>query len=203
MPSQTDLLNGALGMIGANKITAIDDGSINANHCLIFYPSLRKGLLRSHHWNFASGRVELAQDITTPAFEFAFQFSLPSDFLKIKEYNGADIDTSNLSLFEAAEPGRYVIEGNKLLCNEASVKITYVKDVTDANLFDGIFYQLIQTWLASQLASAITKDMKMSTNLLAQAVDVLLPQAVGVDGQEGTVIPQIVDDLRWGRSAQR
>ncbi len=54
MPSETNLLNDALSQIGASLITGIDEGSINANHCQLFYPSLRDDLLRSAHWRFAA-----------------------------------------------------------------------------------------------------------------------------------------------------
>ena len=98
MPSETDFLNDALGQIGAARITAIDDGSVNANHCSTFYGPLRRSVLRSHHWNFAETRVELAQDVAPPAFEFAFAYTLPADLLKIKEYFGTNPDTTALVL---------------------------------------------------------------------------------------------------------
>jgi len=94
MPSEVDVCNDALSQIGASVITALDDGSVNANHCTRLYPQLRKGLLRSHHWNFAEDRIELAQDATAPAFEFSFSYTLPANLLKIKEYNGATPTTS-------------------------------------------------------------------------------------------------------------
>jgi len=197
MPSQTDLLNDALGQIGAARITAIDDGSINANHCQTFYPALRRGLLRSHHWNFAEARVQLAQDAVGPVFEYTFSYTLPADLLKMKEYNGINLDTSTVELTYLWR--MFKVEGRKLLSNDGEVKIVYVQDVTDPNLWDAIFYQTIAAWLASKLASAISKDAKLSQALLIEATRVLLPLALAVDGQESLVTPFIVDDLMWGR----
>ncbi len=199
MPSETDVLNDALGQIGANRISAIDDGSINANHCLTFYPMLRDSALRSHHWNFAMKRVELAQVAATPAFEFQFQYTLPADCLKVVEYNGASLDTSQLTLLEAVQPGRYKIEGRRLLTNDGEVKIVYISRVTDPNVMDAVFVQALSTWLASKLALAIAKDEKKSTALLKQAVEVLLPTAMAVDGQEGSVEVFRIPDLIVGR----
>jgi hypothetical protein len=62
-----------------------------------------------------------------------------------------------------------------------------------------MFYQVMASWLASKLCMAITKDVKLSTGLLGQARDILLPIATAVDGQEGSVEPYVVDDLLWGR----
>jgi len=199
MPSETDLLNDALCQIGASFIVAIDDGTINAIHCQTFYPKLRDDLLRSAHWRFAAAREELVQDVAKPLFEFAFQYSLPADFLKIREYNGASLDTTNLALFERATVRRFEIEGQKLVTNDGEVKIVFTKRITDPNIFDSLFYQTLTTWLASKLANAITKDTERSVNLLKKAIQVLLPMALNVDGQEGSVEPYVADELVRGR----
>ncbi len=199
MPSETDLLNDALCQIGATRITGIDEGSINANHCQLFYPSLRDDLLRAAHWRFATARVELVQDVAKPLFEFAFQYSLPPDFLKIREYNGASLDTTNLALFERATVRRYEIEGRKLVTNDAEAKIVFTQRITDPNIFDSLFYQTLTTWLASKLSNAITKDTNRSLALLTKAIQVLLPMALNVDGQEGSVEPYVADELQRGR----
>ncbi len=199
MPSETDLLNDALCQIGATRITGIDEGSVNANHCQLFYPSLRDDLLRSAHWRFAAARKELVQDVAKPLFEFAFQYSLPAGFLKIREYNGASLDTTNLALFERATVRRYEIEGQKLVTNDAEAKIVFTQRITDPNIFDSLFYQTLTTWLASKLSNAITKDTERSMALLRKAVEVLLPMALNVDGQEGSVEPYVADELQRGR----
>ena len=199
MATETEFLNGALGRFGAASISAITDGSTNANWCQIFWPPLRRSLLRSHHWNFAEGRAELAQEATPPLFEFAFSYQLPADLLKLKEYNGATtniIVDSELFLMTTLW---YKIEGRKILTNDGVVKIVYVKDVTDPNLWDGLFYQAAMAWLASDLAGAIAKDDKKSASLKGEAVNILLPVAMAIDGQENPVAPFVVDNLLWGR----
>lgn len=204
MPSETDLLNDALGQIGATPITAIDDGTVNANHCQRFYPTLRDGLLRTAHWNFAMKRVELAQEAVAPAFEFAYSYALPGDpyCLKVVEYNGdnpATGDGTDLTLLEARQLTKWRVEGRKLLTNDGTVKIVYVARITNPDEWDPIFYQLVSTWLAAKLANAIAKDNAMAKALLAQAVEILLPFAAAVDGQEGSVHPMAVTDLIDGR----
>lgn len=192
------VLNDALGQIGAARITAIDDGSTNANWCETFYPSLRRALLRSHHWNFAECRVELAQDAAVPAFEFAFAYTLPPKLLKVKEYNGENLDTTKTGEFPPPI-SRYKIEGRRLFTNDGTVKIVYIEDVTDPVIWDALFYQVLTTQLASKLAAAILKDHNKAKELMSVAVTILLPLALAVDGQEGTVKPFYVDDLLWGR----
>jgi hypothetical protein len=197
---ETDFLNDALQQAGCRTITGIDDGSTEANKCLTFWPTLRDGMLRSHHWKFSKKRQELAQDAETPAFEFAFQYTLPADpwCLKVIEYNGASLDTSNLALFESATISRFKIEGRKLLTNDGEVKIVFLARITNPDEWDAMFYQCAATWLGAKLALAIPKDRKMAATLMVQAMD-LWSMATAVDGQEGSTEPFISNDLLWGR----
>ena len=199
MPSEVDLLNDALSQIGASPIVSIDDGSVTANHCQRLYPALRDALIRSHHWNWAMTRVELAQDATPPPFEYNFSFTLPADCLKIVEFNGANLDTTLLVQFDSHGAFLYKIEGRKLLTNYGTALIVYMARKTNPDEWDPLFYQVVATWLASKLAGAITKDDRKAASLLSNAVTVLLPLATAVDGQEGSVVPLVSDGLTWGR----
>ncbi len=203
MPSEADLINDALTQIGANTIVGIDDGTTNANHAKRLYPALRDDLQRLVHWRFNCARIELAQDAIPPLFEFAFQYTLPPDLLKIREFNGALISTTAISLFHGHghihEQFRYKIEGRKLLTNMGEAKIVYSRREEDPTLWDPMFYQLLATWLGSKLALAITKDEAKATSMLKAAMEVLMPMAVAVDGQEGSVEPYISDALIRGR----
>ena len=200
MPSQTDCLNDALGQIGAATVTAIDDGSTNANFCLTFYPPLRDSLLRSHHWNFAMKRVELALDVTAPLFEFAYAYTLPSDLLKLVEYVGSN----STSIYVTNQDWRYQykpfykVEGRKLYSNDGRALIRYLRRVENPDEWDAMFYQGMTQSLASKLVLAIRKDAKQATSLyeLAQAT---LMMAMAVDGQEDPIQPFVTDNLLWGR----
>jgi hypothetical protein len=202
MADETDLLNDALSQCGAAPIASISDGSINANHCLRFYPPLRDALLRMHHWNFAVTWVQLAQDVTPPIAEFAYAYTLPPDCLKVINYGGSNTSASYTLVSPDAgirNVATYKIERRKLVSNDGIAYIQYIRRVTNPDEWDGLFYQLLSTWLASKLAMAITKDPTLSMALLQQARGVLLPEALAVDGQEGSVESYVVDNLLWGR----
>lgn len=199
MASETDFLNGALGLCSSSRITHIDDGSANANWCKVYWPPLRKSMIRMHHWNFAEDRATLGLSATPPKFEFAFAFDLPPDLLKIKEYNGANTIFLSDQTYWMNMGGRYKIEGRQLFSNEGEVKIVYLKDVENPDIWDSLFYQAAESWLASKLALAISKDARKSGELFQRTIGLLLPFGLSVDGQEGTVTPYIVDDLIWGR----
>lgn len=202
MATETDLLNDALSQIGEVSIGSINDGTVNAYYCKALYPALLDSILRSHHWNFALTRVSLAADVTGPVYEYAYAYTLPSDLLKLVAYAGANTSTT-ITWTEGgvrAYPMPYKVEGRKLYSNEGTVYIQYIARKSNPSDWDALFYQVVSTWLASKLAMAITKDARKSSTLLQQAVTVLLPMALAVDGQEGSIEPFQTDDLLWGRS---
>lgn len=200
MMSESDLLNGALGLIGQSPITGITDTSPNGVWCARYYPPLRRAALRTHYWNFAEKRVQLTQAAVAPAFEFAYAYGLPADYIRIKEYNGSLV---NLSAVDPAYwntlLGRFKIEGNQLLTNDGEVKVVYTYDEDNPARWDPLFWQLMETWLASKLAMAITRDPGKSLKLMQDVINLLLPFAASVDSQDGYTTPYISDDLTWGR----
>lgn len=198
MPSETDLLNDAIGQIGASRITAIDDGSTNATHCQTFYPTLRDAELTAVHWTWAKRRVELAEDADGPPFEFTFSYTLPADCLKLIEYNGAATDLTNIIGFEGRVPARWKVEGNKVLTNDGTVKIVYLARITDPNKWTPYFYQGVAAKLAGKLASAIMKDSRMALAKLEEG-QYLISLAAAIDSQQSSIEPFIVDGLLWGR----
>src|SRR5687768_15522866 len=82
MPSDTDVVNVAMRLIGQSPIVSLSDGTANANTADDLYEAVRDDLLRSHPWNFATKRVQLARSATTPGFEFDYAYVLPADWLR-------------------------------------------------------------------------------------------------------------------------
>jgi hypothetical protein len=201
--SETDLLNDALSQVGAAHIASISDGSVNANHCKIFYPKLRDGYQRSAHWKDLITRVQLAQDVTPPVTGFAYAYTLPPDNLKVIDYMGANSvtlgDTFGLWTNQWRLVPLYKIEHGKLLSNDGLAFIVYLRRDPNPDNWDPLLYQVVATHLAAKLAMAITKDAQKSDRLLGQAMNILLPVALAVNGQEGSIEPFLVDDLLWGR----
>lgn len=203
LPTTTQFLNAALSMIGASRINAIDDGSTNANHCRALYPPLLDFLLRKHNWNFNGARAVLVRNSTVPAFGFNYTYVLPGDLLKIRTYNGYNVNVSNLVDFSGVWMQifilNYTVEAKKILSNDGNVYLGYSKRTTDPTIWDPMFYRLAQTWLASDLARAIPKDDRKADGLLTQAQQLILPEAVAVASQEQAIQYMPVNNLLWGR----
>lgn len=156
MPSDTDVANVALREIGSTAITSISDGSDVANVVDDIYTEVRDDLLRSHPWNFATKRVQLAQSATDPAFEFDHAYVLPSDWLRTISVH--DNDAGHGTLVYRHE----IVNGQQVLVTSSdAVYLRYVYQVTDPNLMSADFRRAFALSLARDLAIPLTSSNSM------------------------------------------
>ena len=170
MASVVQICNSALNQLGASSITALTEDSKNARICNERYETIRDAVYRSHPWNCLVKRVQLAQDTATPAWGFTYQYTLPSDCLRvlqIKDYNSD-----------------YKIEGRKLLIDESDVYLIYLAIETDVNQLDILLRETISAGLAQDIAYAITSNLQV-TKLMAEKYQAKLSEARHTDASEG------------------
>jgi len=186
--SATDICNMALGWLGAKRITSLDDGSVQAIHCKLHYEQTRDALLRSHWWRFASARASLSQDTDTPDFEYDYQYSLPSDFLRLKSVfseNGTATENTRYS---------YAIEGNKILTDDEesdnTLDIRYIKRVTDTAQFDPLFTEVLILKLALKLVGPLDAGQATRENILNE-LKLVMPRVRALDRQETQAIGRL------------
>nr|BAR34696.1 tail tubular protein A [uncultured Mediterranean phage uvMED] len=170
MASVVQMCNSALNQLGAASITALTDNSKNARLCNERFNTVRDAVFRSHPWNSLIKRLQLAQDAATPAYGFSYQFTLPSDCVRV-----LGIDAYNSD---------HKVEGRKILCNEASIKVNYVSQVTDPNEMDVLLRETISAGLAADLAYAITANLQVS-KLMQDKYQFKLSEARHTDASEG------------------
>ena len=170
MASVVQICNSALNQLGAASITALTDNSKNARLCNERYNTVRDSVFRSHPWNSLIKRIQLAQNTTTPVYGFSYQFNLPSDCLRVLTIDAYNSD--------------FKVEGRKILCNESSIKIVYVSQVTDPNEMDVLLRETISAGLAADIAYAITANLQVS-KLMQEKYQFKLSEARHADASEG------------------
>lgn len=186
MTTETDICNLALSRIGHDRqISDINEATKEGDLLRLHYSMTRDALLRSHPWNFAIKRAELASVDTTPSFEFDYVFALPTDCLRVlrTSWEAQNIDAE------------YRIEGRYLLTNEAAVKIEYIGRITDPAQFDYLFIDIFAQRLAAECAMPLINDARVAQSAL-QIYGQKLSEARTLDAQEGTP-RQIVHDYDW------
>jgi hypothetical protein len=180
--SPVEICNSALVKVGAARITSLNDPTKTARICKEQYDKLRRKLLRDHPWNFSISRVALGLTTNVPAFEFTKEFLLPSDVLRVIETD----------LHETTSWEQEINKNNKkvIVTDASSLKIKYIKDVTDTSIFASDFSEVLAYLIASDLAYSIVQ----SVNLQRQTFQIYkdqLAQARSFDSQESGSRKQI------------
>ena len=171
MASETSICNRALQILGANRITSLADlNSKSARECSVAYEPLRDALLRSHPWNFAITRAQLAEDALPPAFDFDHQYTLPADALRVLPNSDSTND--------------WVIEGRKILTNwPAPLNVRYIKLVTDPNIMDPLFRETLSAQIAAETCEALTGSTNKQA-VISQRISQTLATAFRTGGME-------------------
>ena len=182
MATEVSICSNALRRLGDDPITSLTDDTERARLCNSFYADTRDAVLRLHPWNFAITRASLAKLSTAPAYGFANQFSLPTNPYCLRVL-GMEYEDYIFKIENVATHGRV------LLTDEATANILYVARITDTNLFDAMFVDVLTQKLAVDLAYPVTNSTTLQTQM-QKVFEKKLSEARSIDGQEG-----FIDDL--------
>ena len=191
MASVVDICNSALNLLGASTISALTDDSKNARLCNQRYEPVRNRIFRGHAWNCLTKRVQLAQDSTAPVIEYANQYTLPADCLRVLKIHTGAADSISDEL-------DYTVEGRKIKTNEGTIYLVYVSLVTNPNEYDTNLQESISAALAADIAYAVTNNATLANNYQATASE-RLREARYIDATEnslGTVESNEFTDAR-------
>lgn len=183
MASRVSISNLALTILGADRITALEDNTENAKRLNAIYDYCLEDVLRAHPWNFAIIRQQLALLSSTPIFGYEYEFQLPSDCLRVIEVNDG---TSVITGFK--------IEGRKLLSDYDSVNIKFIGKIADPNQYTSQFVFVLSSRLAAEIAYAVTNN-KATADQMFQLYAARLQQAKETDAQESDSVNVIDQDL--------
>lgn len=159
MASRTDVINRALIKLGTPTIADPNEDSEQALKAAVVFDDLVRSELRGNAWSFAITRTVLAALAAAPAYEWTYQFQLPSDFVRVVQVNDYWQFAGVREATDAAAVP-YAIEGTKILTNfTAPLRFRYVRDVSDdPTVWDAAFIEAFSCRLAAELAETLTKS---------------------------------------------
>jgi hypothetical protein len=111
------------------------------------------------------------------SYRWDYQYVLPSDFLRLLQIDpelDADVDVSN---------ERYAIQGDYLKSDSETMRIQYVRTVTDPTEFDALFVEAMTTALAAKLVMPLLQDKVWQVEL-EKKLDRILQRARAVNFTE-------------------
>lgn len=187
MASDVLICNAALQLIKHSKsITALTQGTKEANACEVIYEELRDALLSMHDWNFATRRVKLARVTETPAFGWDYGYQLPADYLRFTSVHDNDAGRGTVP---------YKIEGNQIMADASDLYLRYVRRETDPNTMIPLFRVALSKLMASRLAVALTQSVSRSNDMYKQFTDDDLPTAKSADAIQD--YPEGLPESNW------
>lgn len=180
--SQISICNSAIIKVGGDIITSITEDKKSAKILNAVYAQIRDEVLRSRNWNFAMKRATMTPTANTPPYEYDYEFSLPMDCLRVVDIENEYFD----------ENFDFTIEGETLLCNEASINFRYIFRNEDESSYDPMFAECLAWRLAQEIAYAITQSAQMEDQMKKRYSEALA-YASSTDSIEGTMKPFVAD----------
>lgn len=173
MASNTvEICNIALGYLGGNLITSIDDDSKEAALCKANFTATLDAILETRDWAFATCRFETATPVSpAPTFGYANAFQIDSSVLRVVEVND--------NAYE------WQVEGRTIVTDQGSVQYKAVCSVPDPIILSPAFVQAFATRLAAEIAIPLTNSRTMQGNMF-ELYGVKLREAQASDGRQGT-----------------
>lgn len=147
--SDVSICNLALQILGASRITSLTEDSRNARACNACYEAMRDAEIRAYPWRFAITRAVLTPSATAPLFDYTYAFPLPADCLRVLLPNRARLDWKR-----ETQDGIQVILTN----DGTSIKLRYLKRVTDPAQFDPEFVKMMAASMADFMCEQITQS---------------------------------------------
>lgn len=143
MASQVQIINVALSRLGANAITSLTDGTTEQQLAVNLWDVSRQATLRDHPWNFAITEVELSAVVDGDTRNYSYAYQIPADCLR---------------LLEVYEDRDFKLASRRILSDNSTCTVKYVKDVTDTTEWDSLFVDVMAQRLAAEMAYALTKS---------------------------------------------
>lgn len=160
MASTVDICNKALGWLGSDRITSLDDPSVGAKLCKDNYAGLRDAVLEESDWSFAIKRVVLAPSAILPTFGYGNKMLLPADCLRVITCSdSANLDDENDLQWET--------EDGHVMCDVNILYVKYVSSVTDESKFSPTFVEALASRIAADLAIPLSKSRELMSDMWA------------------------------------
>lgn len=150
MATETQIANQALVILGASPISSLNaTDEVNAVTLNTVFDDTRDALIRIYRPKFATRRVSITANATSPAFGRANAFDLPDDYLELLPRYPED----------RLEYTDWIREGNQIVTDDDSpLQIRYTAQVTDTSEFDSTFVKMLASALAMECAEKITQS---------------------------------------------
>lgn len=186
--SEVSIANQALGWLGANLITSLDDEQVEAQLIKANYDQLRDAVMEDHAWTFANARSVLTPTVEEPEFGTTQRFLIRPDTIRVLRVEDSENAFGTL---------RWSLEQRHIIANVEKIFVFYTTRITDPALFSPAYVQALAQRLAADLAIPLTESGKLMERHWALYRE-KIQAAAATDGMQG--INQQITSTRLLRS---
>ena len=148
-----DLCNNALALLGEAPIQAIDsNGFLPQRMCYMHYHPVRREVLCTRPWLFATKKATLDSFATEDADHHAIPHTIPRDALCIRE---------------CSCPG-WTLRGRQIFAWPQKIEISYTRDEEDLDLWSADALYLFTHRLAAKMCIPLINSTTLRAELMAQ-----------------------------------
>lgn len=179
--SKVSIVNRALSMLGANRITNLSDETPEAAAANTVFDGSLRSILSEACWGFATKREMLNMLTVKPAFGGGNYFQKPNDCIRI-------FDVSDRRI-------RWRVEGNMILAESDSFGILYTYPEQNDVLYFPSFVEAFACLLAADMCFDLTNSASRYQELISLYKGEFLPVAKTENSRSRT--PDEVRDDEW------
>lgn len=184
-----DIVNIGIEALGERPISSFEEGSVAAIGARATFHAALRAVLEKAHWIDATGRALLAAEVTKPAFDYAFQYVLPADFLKVRKISGYTWpwERAGRRLLTNVPAPVKLLYTRDMGVNAAGQAVSWGDDIPIGGLLASAVAHRWATWNAKRITGSESAAQEMERKFGLAFVE-----AVAADAAEGTVDPQSV-----------
>jgi len=193
MTSEVSIANRVCTLLGADTIIALTDDNNRARTINANYAPIRDAELARRRWRFSISRASLVALAAAPDSDYARQFQVPNDFLRLIE--GGDLTSGPDFADYRGGYSLYSREGDRILTNlNAPLHIRYLARITDASLFDAAFAESLAARIADECCERLTQS-DSKRQICMQAYKRAIQEATRANALE--VASESLADSEW------
>lgn len=205
MADQVSICNQALGWLGANLITSLDDDNKEAQLCKVNFPELRNAVLEEREWTFAVRRFQVSPLVLEPLYGYTNQFLIPPNVIRVLNFPNTQFTDPGSSLLigtglgvRAVGPDQqpqlntFRVEGIEqpsatgtvILANTDNLIFRAIVVVSNIGLWTPMFIQCLAQRIAADLAIPLTQNRNLQRDMWT-LYEQKLNRASSMDGIQG------------------
>lgn len=150
--SNIDICAQALSLLRASVISSFNDDSNEANICQTHYDDFAEDILTRYPWSFATKKILLNQDATSPVNEYTYAHIIPGEALRIwAVFNSSEVGAKPIMDYDI----QTIDGGRRIFSNHAQLWAEYTVYTDEAN-WPPYFKQFAIHALAALIAMPVT-----------------------------------------------